>query len=190
MRISLLTALLFTLALPALADDSFSTTEPAPTADSAAPDETTAVTILPTGTVYLMGRIQRAGTELDQAVFWQDHMVSSVEQCEKVRKDGTTTGWTAFHPFLRTVKGMSYKVDYRCVKADQKLSIYRAGSHFESFYLIRTDDSRLRLQPFNSFFACHDFMVAHGMQTSINNYCAATSQRLVSKKRVDDGNPN
>lgn len=183
MRIPALT-LLLCLTLPAFADDSFPT--PDATAASAAPsgnlDEVNGgVPDLPSGTIYLMGRVQLAGTELDQAVFWQDRSVTTLDECNKVRDAGVTTGWTAFHPYLRTYRGMSYKVDYRCVTAQQRMSMFRYGFPFDSFYLVRSANNQLHLQPYNSFFACQNAMNARGLQISLDNFCASTSQHVVTK---------
>jgi len=179
MRIPAFSLLLLSLALPALADDG------APMANSGAGtnvDNSTMPT-LSAHAIYLMGRVQMNGTELDRAVFWQDHSVTSVEQCDKLRIEGLATGWRAYHPYVRSTAGMSYRVDYRCVESAERMTAYRPGIPFENFYLIRSGGNELHLQPFNGFFACHNAMAAHGEATSMESFCASTSQRTLQEPR-------
>lgn len=187
MRTTALTLLLASLALPALADNDF----PTPTVDSGAPpsppasadDISGGTPDMPTGTVFLLGRVQLAGTELDQAIFWQDRTITTVEACEKVRMNRPTMGWTAFHPYLRTYRGMSYKVDYRCVQGTQRMTMFRYGVPFENFYMVHSDGNKLRLEPFRSFFACQNALAGRGMEVNTDHFCASTSQMVVQHNR-------
>jgi hypothetical protein len=188
MRTTALIALLASLSLPALAEVVTTNGFPTPTADSSAPpaaptsaDDMGATPNMPTGTIFLLGRVQLAGTELDQAIFWQDRTVTTVEACEKIRQNRVTLGWTAFHPYLRTYRGMSYKVDYRCVQGTQRLTAFRYGVPFENFYLVHSDGAKLRLEPFHSFFACQNALTGRGMEINIDHFCAAASQTVVQR---------
>lgn len=157
----------------------------APALNSASPSESSAgddggTPELPAGTIYLMTRVQLNGTDFGQVSFLQDKSITTLEACDKEREAGMTVGWGVYHPYLKTYKGMSYRVEYRCVVSDQRLSMFRYNQPLDNFYLVSTgQDSHLHLAAFRNFFSCRDHLDSHRQQQTLEHFCAKTGQRTL-----------
>lgn len=143
---------------------------------SPATDATAEAVTEPTAQVYLVTRIKLNGTDLTQVVFFRHNAITTMEACEAERNAGMTTGWNYFSRYyLKTLKGVSYGVDYRCVEGEQNMSVWRSGVPQDNFYLVRTTDNKLKVQPFKNFFACRDALGRRKEET-IDAFCALSSQ--------------
>lgn len=130
--------------------------------------------------VYLVTRLKLAGTDLTQVVFFQHPKMSTMEACEAERAAGLMNNWTYFgRYYLKTLKGVSYKVDYRCVETDLRLSYWRQGSSSNHSYLVRTGDNKLTLSQHPNFFECRDALRAVSKEESVDNFCAVSSQLIL-----------
>lgn len=183
MRHFFLTTLVLLLASTTHATD----ITPAPTNDAppvvaeadATASDTPADAEQPPSSVYLLARIQLTGTDFAQTAFLQDRTITSLEACEKQRTAGLTTGWQSYRHYIRTYKGVAYKVDYRCVQSEKRLSGWRGGESLQYFYLVRSSDNQLRLKRFDNFFDCRDALSSRTLGDSIDSYCAKASQRIL-----------
>ncbi len=135
--------------------------------------------ILPSGTIYLLARMQLTGTDLAQAAFLHERSITTLEACEKERNNGLTTGWQAYRHYLKTYKGISYKVDYRCVSSEQKISRWRLSQPQDLFYMVRSAEQKLTLTRYPNFFACRDALQGRGLRESVDSFCAKAGQRLI-----------
>lgn len=148
---------------------------PAPAADA------------PPKSVYLVTRIKLTGTDFTQVVFFRHNAITTLEACEAERQAGLSTGWNHFSRYyLKTLKGISYKVDYRCVESERDFAYWRQGVPYDNFYLVRTKDSQLEVLPQRNFFDCRDSL---GATESIDAFCAISSQRLLPKAEAAAGEP-
>lgn len=133
----------------------------------------------PTAQVYLLTRIKLNGTDLTQVVFFRHNAMNTMEACETERNAGMTTGWNYFSRYyLKTLKGVSYKVDYRCVEGDQNMSVWRKGVPQDKFYLVRSTDNKLKVQTYKNFFACRDALRSATKEENIDVFCALSSQDI------------
>lgn len=171
MRILLLALLMIGASVPGWAEDS-----------ALAPTDGSASTVPPPnpGKVYLVGRIQNSGTDMEQVVLWRDRSVHSLEECNAARKSSLTSGWTAYHPRFRAFAGMSYKVEYRCVQVQQALTSFHLGTPYDYVYQVHIDGDSLKLTPAKSYIACKQKLENKGVQPSIENFCASATQMLKS----------
>jgi hypothetical protein len=159
---------------PATAPAAAST--PAPATDTAA-DTTTE----PGTQIYMVTRIKLNGTDLTQVVFFRHNAITTMEACEAERNAGMTSGWNYFSRYyLKTLKGVSYGVDYRCVEGEQNMSVWRSGVPQDNFYLVRTTDNKLKVQAYKNFFACRDALGRRKEET-IDAFCALSSQVVKPK---------
>lgn len=126
--------------------------------------------------IYLVARIKLTGTDLTQVAFFRHPAITTMEACEAERNAGlTAAGWQYFNRyFLRTLKGYSYTVDYRCVEGEQRLAYWRSGTPKGYFYLVRTDENLLRVQLFDNFFVCRN---ALGRKENIDAFCGLSAQQ-------------
>lgn len=173
-----LTAALF--ALPLIFSSLAFAAEPLPetteTSTEAVAEEDVPATPLPDSPIYLLSRVQLTGTDLTQVVFIQDRTITTLEDCERQRAQGLTTGWQSYRHYLKTHKGVSYKVDYRCVFSNKRLSAWRTGIPLDQSYLVRAGNNNLRLTKYRNFFECRNAMERQGLKESLNTFCANSSQ--------------
>lgn len=169
-------ALLAVLLLPMPAH----ATAAAPLADAGGDTDT------PPATVYMVVRVKLTGTDFTQVVFFNHSAITTLEACEAERQAGLSTGWNYFsRHYLKTLKGISYKVDYRCVASRQRLAPWRPGVPLDNFYLVRTADAQLEVTPQRNFFACRDALQATGASESVEAFCAISSQRPLAAAARD-----
>lgn len=183
-------ALLLVLCNPALAQIASplpATAEPAsaPAAGatdiSAPPSETTAEPDAPGPRIYLVTRVKMTGTDLTQVVFFQHPAMSNMETCEAERAAGLMNNWNYFgRYYLTTLKGVAYKIDYRCVEGSQRLSYWRRGNGNNTSYLVRTGDNKLQVSSHANFFECRDALRAVAREEGIDNFCAVSSQTVMA----------
>ncbi len=77
----------------------------------------------PPAFVYLVTRLKLTGTDLTQVVFFSHSAIRTLDDCETERNAGLTSGWQYFSRYyLKTLKGISYEVDYRCVGSERQLA--------------------------------------------------------------------
>jgi hypothetical protein len=178
------------LALPVFAADAAAPATPPATATSAtakaaAPAAPAAATAPADAAadplwVYMVTRIKLTGTDLTQVVFFQHNAITTMEACEAERQAGLSTGWNYFSRYyLRTLKGISYRVDYRCVESKQKLAYWRQGVPLDISYLVSTVDNRLVIKPYRNFFDCRDALQAITKTENIDHFCATSSQAVL-----------
>lgn len=133
--------------------------------------------------IYLVARIKLTGTDLTQTIFFNHRAITTMDECEAERTAGLTTGWQHFSRYyLRTLKGISYKVDYRCVGSELQLAPWRDGVPLDNFYLVRTVNNTLSVKPFRNFFACRDALRQVSATEDIDNFCTISSQAVIERK--------
>jgi hypothetical protein len=138
----------------------------------------------PPAFVYLLARVKLVGTDLTESVFFRHSALSTLEECEAERLAGLTTGWRYLNRYyLKTFKGFTYEVDYRCVGSDrQELGFWRPGMPSDQFYLVETHNSELQVTPFSNFFTCRDSLRKLSAKEDISTFCTLSSQALLAKK--------
>lgn len=147
----------------------------APTDDALAPAPAEVATL-----VYMVARIKLTGTDLTQVVFFRHAAISSLEACEEERDAGLTTGWNHFSGYyLKTLKGIPYKVEYLCVQGEQHLASWQRGTPMDHFYLVRTVDKKLVVENHRNFFECRDALRATTHEESIDAFCSIASQAIL-----------
>ncbi|MDF2447332.1 MAG: hypothetical protein K0S46_2568 [Moraxellaceae bacterium] len=171
---------------PALAAEAPAPTGAAPAATATVPDAADAASAAtddaPPLPVYMVTRIKLTGTDFTQVVFFRHHAITTMEACEAERQAGLSTGWNHFSRYyLKTLKGISYKVEYRCVESKQDFAFWRQGVPLDNFYLVRTKDGQLEVLPQRNFFACRDALQAGGAAETVDAFCAISSQAIVQK---------
>ncbi|MDF3030612.1 MAG: hypothetical protein K0R03_1170 [Moraxellaceae bacterium] len=177
--------ILLLLLLPSLlhAEESASPA-PAPLAPVAATTAAEELPALPPPPfVYMVARIKLTGTDLTQVVFFSHNAIKTLQECETERQAGLTTGWQHFNRYyLKTLKGVAYEVDYRCVGSDQQLTAWRYGIPYDHFYLVQTRNNQLEAKPFRNFFACRDALREITRNEDIDIFCAISSQSPADQK--------
>lgn len=130
--------------------------------------------------VYMVARVKLTGTDFTQVVLFRHNAITTLEACEAERQAGLTTGWNYFSRYyLQTLKGISYKVDYRCVEGEQQFAAWRKGMPLDNFYLITTFNNRLQVQPQRNFFECRDALKRISQGESIDTFCGISSQAIL-----------
>lgn len=163
------------------AGDPAPATAPDTAAATQAADASADTVAEPTAQIYLVTRIKLNGTDLTQVVFFRHNAITTLEACEAERNAGMTSGWNYFSRYyLKTLKGVSYGVDYRCVEGEQNMSVWRSGVPQDNFYLVRTTDNKLKVQSFKNFFACRDAL-GRRKEENIDAFCAISSQAIKPK---------
>lgn len=133
--------------------------------------------------IYLVARIKLIGTDLTHAVFFRHQAIDTLAACEAERTAGLTTGWNYYNRYyLQTIKGFSYKVDYRCTQSEQHIAYWRRGVPLHNFYLVTTGDKKLRVQSYDNFFACRNALKLAALDESIDHFCSVSSQAILDKK--------
>lgn len=176
------------LPLPALAAD------PAPAATAAvpavappvavdpaaAPADATAVVEAPPSWVYLVARVKLKDTDITQVSFLRHPEVTTMEACEAERAAGLMSGWRYFNRhYFRTLKGISYVIDFRCVTGTQYLAPWRKGELQNRHYLVTTTDATLQVEAHESFFACRRALRQTAREESIDRFCGTASQAIL-----------
>lgn len=156
-------------------------TAPAPATDiSTPPAESTEAVAAPGPRIYLVTRIKLSGTDLTQVVFFQHPAMSDMEACEAERNRGLMNQWSYFgRYYLKTLKGVSYKVDYRCVESETRLAYWRQGNPNSISYLVRTSGNKLQVSDHSNFFECRNALRAVAKEESVDNFCAVSSQVVI-----------
>ncbi len=170
-------------AAPAAASTAVNATPAAtPAADISTPPSENTEAITAVGPrIYLVTRIKLSGTDLTQVVFFQHPAMSDMEACEAERSRGLMNQWNYFgRYYLKTLKGVSYKVDYRCVESDIRLAYWRQGNPNSISYLVRTGDNKLQVSDHRNFFDCRDALRAVAKEESVDNFCAVSSQVIIA----------
>ncbi|HET8730870.1 MAG TPA: hypothetical protein VFM34_07165 [Moraxellaceae bacterium] len=154
---------------------------PAATASPVAPDADATEQTAQTGPwVYMVARINLTGTDLTQVIFFSHPAIVTLDDCEAERAAGLTTGWVHLNrQYFRTLKGVAYKVEYRCVESGKYLAPWRTSDIPDRFYLVRTTDTKLELQPAKSFFVCRDHLHKFAREETIDAFCAKASQAVL-----------
>lgn len=179
----LLAALAF-LAAPAHATEAPAAT---PLPETAEGDAAPAVTEEAPPSIYMVTRIKLTGTDFTQVVFFRHPAITTLEACEAERQAGLSTGWNYFSRYyLKTLKGISYKVEYRCVESRQDFVNWRQGVPLDNFYLVHTTDRRLEVRPQRNFFACRHALRDRGTEESLDRFCAISSQALMQQPAAVD----
>lgn len=147
---------------------------------SAPPPESSTAADTPGPRIYLVARIKLTGTDLTQAVFFQHPAMTTMEACEAERAGGLMNNWSYFGRFyLKTLKGVTYKVDYRCVESETRLAYWRQGVPNSISYLVRTGDNKLKVSSHSNFFDCRDALRAVAKEENVDNFCAVSSQTIL-----------
>lgn len=172
-------------ALPPAAAPGGSAAAPAPSDAAPVDDDDTG----PKVRTYMVARLKLNGTDLTRVIFFRHDAIATLEDCEAERTAGLTTGWTHYNArYLQTLKGISYKVDYRCVQSEQHLEFWHSGNPESNFYMVRTRDNKLDVQAYRNFFSCRDALKHDGgSNESIDVFCAASSQRIIKDIDKDTG---
>ncbi len=140
--------------------------------------------------IYLVTRIKLSGTDLTQVVFFQHPAMSDMEACEAERSRGLMNQWNYFgRYYLKTLKGVSYKVDYRCVESETRLAYWRKGIANSISYLVRTGDNKLRISEHSNFFECRNALRAVAKEESVDNFCAVSSQVVIPEPPAEQAAP-
>ena len=127
-----------------------------------------------------MARFKLTGTDFTQVVFLKHSAITTLEACEAERNAGLTTGWNYYSRYyLKTFKGISYKVDYRCVEGEQRIAYWRKGVPYDHFYLVRTAGSKLKVEVYNNFFACRRALNPGKEEENIDAFCTMSSQDIL-----------
>lgn len=188
--------LCFLLALPALATaESATTSAPAPATakpvstaaapattdeDGAPPADDDEVPAGPTVYTYLVARIKLIGTDLTQVAFLRHNAITDLDECEAERNAGLTTGWNYFgRYYLKTLKGVSYKVDYRCVQGELHMAYWRKNVPQDHYYLVHTADATLKVDSYRNYFDCRDALRRITREESLDAFCAISSQAVI-----------
>lgn len=160
-------------------------TAPAPSATPAPAPEAPAVAeateAAPPTWVYMVARVKLTDTDLTQVVFLRHPAITTMEACEAERTAGLSTGWQYYNRYyLRTFKGLSYKVDYRCVEGEQYLAYWRKGEFSNRYYLVTTRDGKLVLKSYGNFFECRHGLREISASESIDTFCGIGSQAITA----------
>ncbi len=160
----------------------------APATDiSTPPAENIEAVAAPGPRIYLVTRIKLSGTDLTQVVFFQHPAMNNMEICEAERSRGLMNQWSYFgRYYLKTLKGVSYKVDYRCVESETRLSYWRQGNPNSISYLVRTGDNKLRVSDHKNFFECRNALRAVAKEESVDNFCAVSSQIVLPEEPAEE----
>ncbi|MDQ8038472.1 MAG: hypothetical protein REI12_13695, partial [Pedobacter sp.] len=160
----------------------------APATDISTPPAESAEAIAAPGPrIYLVTRIKLSGTDLTQVVFFQHPAMSDMEACEAERNRGLMNQWNYFgRYYLKTLKGVSYKVDYRCVESETRLAYWRQGNPNSISYLVRTGDNKLKVSDHRNFFECRDALRAVAKEESVDNFCAVSSQVVIPELPAEE----
>lgn len=163
-----------------------------PTNDiSTPPAENTEAVVAPGPRIYLVTRIKLSGTDLTQVVFFQHPAMSDMETCEAERSRGLMNQWNYFgRYYLKTLKGVSYKVDYRCVESETRLAYWRQGNPNNISYLVRTGDNKLQIRDHSNFFECRNALRAVAKEESVDNFCAVSSQVVIPELPAEQAAPS
>ena len=134
----------------------------------------------PPSWVYLVARVKLKDTDLTQVAFLRHPEVATLEACEAERAAGLTTGWRHFNRYyFRTLKGISYQIDFRCVEGTQYLAPWRRGEPLGRHYLVRTKDATLQVEEAETFFACRRALRQATREEGIDAFCATASQAIL-----------
>ncbi|HEX6592511.1 MAG TPA: hypothetical protein VF050_10975 [Moraxellaceae bacterium] len=156
---------------------------PAEAADAADTAEAATEEVAGPG-IYMVARVKLTGTDFTQVVFFKHNAITTLEACEAERNAGLTTGWNHYSRYyLKTFKGIAYKVDYRCVESDQRIAFWRYGVPYNHFYLVRTTDSKLKVEAYSNFFACRRALNPGKTEETIDAFCTMSSQEILDKKK-------
>lgn len=174
---------------PANAAATTPATAPASGTDISTPptDTSTDAVAAPGPRIYLVTRIKLSGTDLTQVVFFQHPAMSDMEACEAERSRGLMNQWSYFgRYYLKTLKGVSYKVDYRCVESETRLAYWRQNVPNNISYLVRTADSKLTVSDHRNFFECRNALRAVAKEESVDNFCAVSSQLVIPEPAAEE----
>lgn len=159
-------------------------------AADAPPTEATDVAEAPPSWVYLVARVKLKDTDLTQVSFLRHPEVATLEACEAERAAGLTSGWRHFSRYyFRTLKGISYLIDFRCVTGTQYLAPWRRGELMNRHYLVTTTDAILQVEAHDSFFACRRALRKEVREESIDRFCATASQAILPPPVKEEESP-
>lgn len=131
--------------------------------------------------VYMVARVKLTGTDFTQVVFFRHRSVTTLEACEAERSAGMiSNGWKFYSTrYLKTLKGISFRIDYRCVESDLHLRYWRQGDPLDRFYLVRTEAGKLTLEQHRDFFACRRALNRDAATETIDAFCGIASQAIL-----------
>lgn len=160
---------------PALPPAATPADQPGATPDASAATEPAA----PPSWVYMVVRVKLTDTDITQVAFLRHPAITTLEACEQERAAGMMQGWRYYNRYyFKTLKGISYKIDFRCVDGRQYLSPWRAGDASNRYYLVRTTDATLKAEPQDSFFACRRALRKVTAEEGIDAFCGVASQAI------------
>lgn len=157
------------------------TTSPpaAPDTEGATPAGETPADAGPPNWVYMVVRVKLTDTDITQVAFLRHPAITTLEACEAERTAGMMQGWRYYNRYyFKTLKGISYKIDFRCVEGLQYLAPWRAGDLQNRYYLVRTTEGKLETQVQDSFFACRRALRKVTAEEGIDAFCGVASQAL------------
>lgn len=148
----------------------------APAVEGAEPAEEV-VDAGPPSWIYMVVRVKLTDTDITQVAFLRHPAITTLEACEAERTAGMMSGWRYYNRYyFKTLKGISYKIDFRCVDGLQYLAPWRPGDLQNRYYLVRTAGGNLDAQPQDSFFACRRALHKVSAEESIDAFCGVASQ--------------
>lgn len=176
---------LVALLSPALALDGTPAAAPSPApakttpANPAASAPAAAEEAGPPTWIYMVARVKLTDTDLTQVSFLRHPAIDSLEACEAERTAGLTTGWRHFNRhYFKTLKGISYKVDFRCVEGTQYLATWYKGGQSNRNFLVKTTEGKLEVTKHASFFDCRRDLRKHAREETIDLFCGMASQDI------------
>lgn len=133
----------------------------------------------PPSWIYMVVRVKLTDTDITQVAFLRHPAITTLEACEAERAAGMMSGWRYYNRYyFKTLKGISYKIDFRCVDGLQYLSPWSPGTLQNRYYLVRTAGGNLDAQPQDSFFACRRALRKVSAEESIDAFCGVASQAI------------
>lgn len=133
----------------------------------------------PPSWVYMVVRVKLADNDITQVAFLRHPAITTLEACEQERAAGMMQGWRYYNRYyFKTLKGISYKIDFRCVEGQQYMAYWRAGDLLNHYHLVRTTEGKLDARPYETFFACRRALHKVTAGESIDAFCGVGSQAI------------
>lgn len=132
--------------------------------------------------VYMLAQNKITGTTYTQVVFFQSDEIATLEQCEKEREYGLTSGWRIFTHLLKSKKGVGYSTYYSCAQSQQTISNWIGQrSRRDVIYLVENKNNELKIRLMESYAKCVREVRRIQGEESNQLFCGKSTQKIISR---------
>jgi len=128
--------------------------------------------------VFLLGKLNIAGTTYTQVVFFYDRAVQNMETCEREIYYGRNNQWQYYGHIVKHFRGMSVNANYFCRTSGYNISAWYPQAKYTYVYQLDMRNDDFKVQPFDSYAKCLNDLRKQVKDETHDFFCARSNQEV------------